>query len=336
MWDQKGKLDYVLVDDMPISASPPLSFLLDEHRWNELSESLGLIAVWKYDTCNSVARDTRRIPVKPISMNEDEEAHLSQSYDGLCRLFPVDIYPHNIAAVDGLLQSIRKCQLIDGFGLCGTPRDSKYSILLSDIAIYWQWFRIVYSYSGLAPMRHDLFSVLGLWHTYQHAHRLLWCEFRSAFLADAFFSLWPTQTLLLQPKLKQSATFVGWLLLAYRRFRPQLLASFRLIRAEVLLYQMFFTAALRSGDVDDYNLRSRVHCLAPLFCVASYRDKYVALCNLLYLFEFAIPTLIDYGASIKLGDYGVWKEALKCILKLYINSTSAGTLTCCLNFASRF
>lgn len=255
MWDQKGNLDYVLLDDVPISASPSLSFLLDQRRWNELSESLGSIVIWQYETCDSVARDTRRIPVKPMSMNDEEEAHLKKSYDGFSRLFPVEIYPHNIAAVDGLLQSIHKCQLIDGFGLSGTPRDNKYSILLSDVAIYWQWFRIVYSYSGLAPIRHDLFSVLGLWHTYQHVHRLLWFEFRSTFLADAFFALWPTQTLLFQPKLKQSATFVGWLLLAYKRFRPQLLASFRFIRAEALLYQIFFSAGLRSADVDEYNVR---------------------------------------------------------------------------------
>jgi hypothetical protein len=158
-----------------------------------------------------VQRDICRIPVKPSGRTPGEVKHLAMSYDGLLRFFPIDIYPHNISSAHGLLASILKCQNIDGFGLSGTLRDNQYSILLADIAIYWQLFRVLYSYSGLAPMRHDLFSVLGLWHTYQHAHKLLWAEFRSNVITPAFFRLWPDQTLLMEPKLKQSATFLSWL-----------------------------------------------------------------------------------------------------------------------------
>ena len=212
--------------------------------------------VWYYENAACVARDICRIPVKPLTgIRFEDDVHLSLSYDGLRCFYPIDIYPHNISSHEGLIESVGKCQSIDGFGLVGTARDNKYSILLSDIAIYWQLFRVMYSFSGLAPIRHDLFSVLGLWHTYQHAHKLLWAEFRSTFLAAAFFSLWPGETLLMEPKLKQSSTFLSWLRIAYDQIRPRLLESHQKAKLDLLLYHVEFIQSIRSGVFDRYDER---------------------------------------------------------------------------------
>ena len=70
----------------------------------------------------------------------------------------------NIASRDSLLEALARVREIDGFGLNASPRRGKYSILLADIAIYWQLFRIFYTFAGLVPIRHDLFLAMGLCH----------------------------------------------------------------------------------------------------------------------------------------------------------------------------
>ena len=145
--------------------------------------------------------------MKVSSINEHEFELQLRSYDGLGVFCPYDIYTSNIASRDGLLEALARVQEIDGFGLNASPRRGKYSSLLAYIAIYWQLFRIFYTFTGLVPIRHDLFLCMGLWHKYQHCHKLSWSEFRSYFLADLFFSLFPNESLLFAPKLLQSSTF---------------------------------------------------------------------------------------------------------------------------------
>jgi hypothetical protein len=149
IWDCAGTLDYKFLIGAPISATPNVYELLDETLWGNITSCLCDISPWQYEKAECVAREIRRIPVKPIGLTLSEAHHLSQSYDGLCRFFPVDVYQFNISSTKGLLEFLRQCQQIDGFGLAGTRRDNQYSILMSDIAIYWQLSRILHSYSGM-------------------------------------------------------------------------------------------------------------------------------------------------------------------------------------------
>jgi len=238
IWPMDGNLNYVFMDGVPITATPSLALLLDANKWASIAKSISAVGFWYYETAHCVVRDILRVPVKPSPSNHAEKKHLDRSYDGLSCFYPFDIYPVNISGTEGLLTALKQCQEVDGFGLAGGTRDNQYSILMSDITIYWQLFRILHSFTGLAPIRHDLFSVLGVWHTYQHAHRLLWSEFRSTFLASAFFTLWPNETLLLEPKLKQSSTFISWLRIAYARIRPDLLAAYHSSKLD-LFYFLF-------------------------------------------------------------------------------------------------
>src|SRR5215467_9693278 len=119
---------------------------------------------------------------------------------------PVDIYADNVNSTEGLLRVLRRVQEIEGFGLLEHDRTGCYSLLLVDVSIYWRLFRLLYSYSGLAPIRHDLFLGFGFWHTYSYAH--VPCGMSS-----------DCQTLLDRPKLIQSTTFLVWMRLAYPNLR---------------------------------------------------------------------------------------------------------------------
>jgi hypothetical protein len=46
-------------------------------------------------------------------------------------------------------------------------------------------------------------------------------------------------------------------------------------------------------------------CVTAYDVYVRFRAKYVSICNMLALFKFAIPVIIDYGSAIKLGDYTV-------------------------------
>ena len=114
--------------------------------------------------------------------------------------------------------------MLEGFGIPDHDRVGFYSLLHVDVKIYWQLLRMLYSYSGMATLRHDLFFCFGLWHAYCYAHIAVWTAFRHTFLADVFWSVFPKQRLLRRPPLVQSSTLFTWLRLAYPYFRPQLLA----------------------------------------------------------------------------------------------------------------
>src|SRR5690606_1658467 len=102
-------------------------------------------------------RQVRRVPLKPPALTREEHDYMSQSLDGLRFFEPVDIYKTNIQAYDGLLRSIRKCQEMEGFGLGDAEKDDEYSVLLLDVSTYWMAFRLLYSFTGLVPVLHDVF-----------------------------------------------------------------------------------------------------------------------------------------------------------------------------------
>ena len=138
----------------------------------------------------------RRIPLKfdfKTAIDVKEANHLRASFDGLSYFYPVDIYPENIASHEGLLTAFRRLQLLEGFGLENHHRFGSYTLLHVDVKIYWDLLRFLYSYSGMAPIRHDLFLVFGYWHAYSYAHVALWAEFRATYLADAFWAIFPDQ-----------------------------------------------------------------------------------------------------------------------------------------------
>ena len=236
---------------------PELEEIVSELELSRLVDKLDQIDIHQYDSSITVRRDVRRVPLKVSSISEDEFEHQRRSYGGLRVFCPYDIYTSNIASRDGLLEALARVQEIDGFGLNASPRRGKYSILLADIAIYWQLFRIFYTFTGLVPIRHDLFLCMGLWHTYQHCHKLIWSEFRSYFLADLFFSLFPNESLLFAPKLLQSSTFFSYLRLSYRSWRPKLLFEIDRVKRLMIEEQFQFVNQISTSKKPDVAFRYR-------------------------------------------------------------------------------
>ena len=73
----------------------------------------------------------------------------------------------------------------------------------------------------------------------------VWSEFRSSFLASAFFSLFPSQNLFLRPRLVTSSTIFTWLRASYPSFRPLLLQSLRTLRFLRTSYDIRYTIELK-------------------------------------------------------------------------------------------
>ena len=90
----------------------------------------------------------------------------------------------------------------------------------------------------MAPIRHDLFLCFGFWHAYSYAHVALWADFRSTFLAPAFFAIFPTQRLLRRPRLVQSSTFLTWIRFSYPHFRGELFDNLQALRQRMLDFDL--------------------------------------------------------------------------------------------------
>lgn len=255
IWDGPGTLSYTMKGDLPVQAMPELDFIFSSNDLSLLVNRLSDFPIHQYESSITFVRDVRRVPLKCDSENQDELQHQSQSFDGLGRFYPYDIYSSNIASRDGLIEALARLQAIDGFGLAESSRPAKYSILLADVAIFWQLFRILYIFTGLAPIRHDLFLFLGLWHTYQHCHKLIWSEFRSTFLADSFFVLFPDDSLLFAPKLLQSQTFFQYLRLSFKSWRGDLLSAISTTKRLMLKEQMDFVTDIKQYKQNQVNFR---------------------------------------------------------------------------------
>jgi len=222
-----------------IPSFPYLDQLLDIQAHAVLLSNLRKVSFSQFETSIAVTRDVRRIPLKldiAKAVDEKEAMHLKMSFDGLLHFFPVDIYPENIVAHRGLLQAFRRLQLLEGLGVEDHKRFGYYSLLHVDVKIYWDLLRFLYCYSGMAPVRHDLFLVFGLWHAYSYAHVALWDEFRATFLADAFWAIFPDQKLLRRPPLIQSSTLFTWIRLAYPHFRDLLSQPIQVLHTAMLDY----------------------------------------------------------------------------------------------------
>ena len=174
-----------------------------------------MIAVWYFLCCPPSCNSNPSTP---------EKLHWI-THDGLRFLHPVEIYPANVASSDGLITVLHRLQQLEGFGSSDHERAGSYSLFHADVAIFWQALRMLYCYSGMAPIRQDLFLALGFWHPYLYAHVAIWNEFHHTFLAPAFFLLFPNQTLMRRPRLSHSSTLFTWLRLAYPQIRALLSAA---------------------------------------------------------------------------------------------------------------
>lgn len=300
---------YRFAGDDVLRAMPRLSSLLSDHVIGKLEGELEAISIELHEISLSQQRHVRRIPLKPAPISSAEAKYMAQSLDGLTVFEPVDIYNVNIQAYAGLMRSIRHCQLMEGFGLQDGPKTEEYSAMLLDVSTFWMTFRLLYSFTGLAPILCDMFIVLGPWHTYMYSHVCAWSEFRSSFLASAFFSLFPTQNLFLRPRLMTSSTFFTWLRAAYPSFRPLLLSSLRTIRILRSLYDMQYTIELKKHNALPKN---------------PYERAYLNLFNLYYLFEYVLPAIADYGSALKLNNWQGFRDAYLRLFRFFLGAKSQG------------
>ena len=303
-----------LPDGSTVPALPYLEnlFEMDEHV--TMLTALRATPSRLFDASVVVTRDVRRIPLKLSlvdAVDVDESNHLKASYDGLQHFYPIDIYPENIVSTHGVLTALSRVRQQSGFGLIGHARTGSYSFLVVDVSIYWQLLRALYSYTGLAKMRHDLFLMLGFWHPYNYAHIALWTEFRSTFLAPAFFSLFPTHKLLRRPPLVQSAAFLTWLRLAYPTFRDQLVTQLQSLKKQMLQFDVELVDIIGTGGSKQPN---------------PYRHRYIHLLNLQSLFEYAIPVIQDYGTLLKANNWLSFSQAFLRLLGFFVMCNGKGSL----------
>lgn len=171
--------------------------------------------------------------------------------------------------------------------------------------------RLLYAYPDLSPIRHDLFIFLGPWHNFHYGVIAIWMEFRSTFLGPAFFSLFPNELLKYRMPLVKSVTFFQWLRKAYPKFRQRLYAAIESCKMEVRRFESSIPSLCRENK-------------KPPRC--AHRSRYIHLINLMYLFEFALPTVMDYGILLKSGNYQDFRKALLHLILFYFTCEQKGTV----------
>ena len=179
------------------------------------------------------------------------------------------------ASYESLVTAFRRLELLERFGVEDHRRFGSYSLLHVDVKIYWDLLRFLYSYSGMAPVRRDLFLVFGYWHAYSYAHVALWSEFRATFLADAFWAIFPDSKLLRRPPLLQSSTLFTWMRLAHPEFRDLLQDRIEELSNDMKTYDIELVKSIETGGM-------------PMFKKKPYRPIVIRLLNLQTLMEFCI------------------------------------------------
>ena len=172
-------------------------------------------------------------------------------------------------------------------------------------------FRAIYAYPQMSPIRNDLCLFLGPWHSYHYATIALWMEFRSSFLGPAFFALFPKELLKYRMPLAKSAVFFTWLRKAYPLFRAKLSEAIERCKIEIKLFEESFVSKLRRREPYKPN---------------KWMARYIHLQNLSYLFEYALPVILDYGTYLKSADYGGFRQSLLNLMRFYITCEQKGHL----------
>ena len=305
-------MSYVYNGDVPTRAMPPLSFILSGVMVTSMLEDLKTLSIHFQPHSLSEHRHVRRVPLKPLPLTIEEAKYMSLSLDGLRCFEPIDIYNVNVQSYDGMLRSLHQCQSIEGFGTTGGLKDDEYSSVLLDVSTFWMLFRLLYSFTGLSPVLHDMFLFLGPWHSYMYSHVCVWSEFRSSFLASAYFSLFPKQNLFLRPRLLVSSTFFTWMRAAYPSFRRQLHSSLNLLKHLSIMYDVQYTISLKKKTILKRN---------------PFHHRYITSLNLFYLFEYVLPAIADYGSALKLNDWDKFRGAYLRLFRFFLCSKSQGLLT---------
>ena len=169
--------------------------------------------------------------------------------------------------------------------------------------------RLIYAYPQMAPIRNDLYLFLGPWHNYHYGTIAVWMEFRSTFLGPAFFALFPNELLKYRMSLSKSIVFFQWLRRAYPKFRVNLKEAISRSKAELI----------------DFDLKLPFHCQKKYVPSRTMvYSRYIHLTNLLYLFEYVLPTILDYGV-LKSNDYAGFRRWLLPVLRFYFTCEQKGT-----------
>ena len=204
--DQKNK---------PVPAMPPLPVLLSSVAVNSLYAELSKIIPFQYDRSLVVTKNILRVPLKS-PLPEDESLLDGHPPDGLHHFYPVDLYQDNIVSTEGLMAVFARVQQLEGYGLEEHRRSKKYSTLHVDVSIWWQLFRVLYSYQGMSVIQRDLFLCYGFWHPYYYINIAIGNEFRVPFLGPMFFTLFPGEKKLMRRgELQHNVTLFSWMRLVY-------------------------------------------------------------------------------------------------------------------------
>ena len=107
----------------PVPAMPHLDELFTPGRLDELIVVLFGLARNYFDRSLTVTENVTRIPVKV-----GEQQLPGTAADGLRYFTPVDIYDHNVACTEGLVQVFKILQDLEGFGM---TRHLRSTLLLS-------------------------------------------------------------------------------------------------------------------------------------------------------------------------------------------------------------
>ena len=193
-------------------------------------------------------------------------------------------------------------------------------MILADVSVFWMLLRIIYAYPQMAPIRNDLFLFLGPWHNYHYGTIAVWMEFRSTFLGPAFFALFPNDLLKYRMSLSKSAVIFQWLRRAYPHFRDNLKQKISTVKKELINFDMNLHLQCHKNNRP---LRSKVY------------SKYIHLSNLLYLFEYVLPTVLDYGILLKSNDYVGFRKSLLRLMRFYFTCEQKGIMYRNLMFCCR-
>src|SRR5690606_7048446 len=122
------------------------------------------------------------------------------------------------------------------------------------------------------------------------------------FLDLLFFSLFPNELLKYRMPLVKNATFFQWLRKVYPKFRQRLYAAIESCKMEVRRFESNIPSLCRES-------KKLPRC--------AHRSRYIHLISLMYLFEFALPTVMDYGILLKSGNYQDFRRALLHLILFY-------------------
>ena len=176
--------------------------------------------------------------INPIKLKTEYlRTRCANSRDGLHRMYPFDIWEHNIGANLGLMSVIRKA--IDEHHVL---KDSNYHVWVVDINIFNRLLKVrsfpvclniqyrclfcqfVYDHSGIGKVfGRKVHITLGLWHNFKQASIILWRRFSLDFIGPLFHHMFPgVQFFAQNPKLVHVTTMLTYIRMSYPSWKDDL------------------------------------------------------------------------------------------------------------------